>query len=319
MKISLAIKENPSKLTIFAAMKRKEAMISILIPAYNYVAFPLAKSLSQQADNLAVPCEIIVADDASTDNYCREANQNIASLPHCAFIGLSENLGRSRIRNFLADQAQGDWMLILDCDGLPTDDFFLERYYQAIQAHADAHIICGGIVHPSQLPSRKVSLRYFYEKNAEKDYTADKRNMRPYDSFRTFNVLIHNKVFKQIRFDEAFRHYGYEDVLFGIQLKEKGFNIVHIDNPLENQDIEPNNIFLKKTEEALRTLAKHVDKLGDAVYLHKYYSRLKRYKLTPLISLTFQVTRPLLLRNLMSDSPSLTLFAFYKLGYYTTL
>lgn len=294
-------------------------MISILIPTYNYVALPLAESLSRQAQALDVPCEIIVADDASTLENCRQENQRIGTLPHCTYIGLKTNIGRASIRNRLADEAKGKWLLFLDCDGMPVDNLFLKHYQQAIANRPEADIICGGIVHPKELPASNMSLRYTYEKAAEKHHTATKRNERPYASFRTFNFMIRRKAFMQVRFDETFRHYGYEDVLFGIQLRAKGFRISHIDNPLENKDIETNDIFLKKTEEALRTLDTHADKLGDSVHLHHLHHRLQSMGLTPLVRTLFQWLAPTLQRNLLGDTPNLTCFAFYKLGYYALL
>lgn len=164
-----------------------------------------------------------------------------------------------------------------------------------------------------------MSLRYTYEKAAEKHHTAPKRNERPYASFRTFNFMIRRNAFLQVKFDESFRHYGYEDVLFGIQLQALGYQILHIDNPLENRDIEPNHIFLKKTEEALRTLAEHADKLGESVHLHHLYLRLQRIGLLPIVRKLFQWLTPTLQRNLLSNTPNLPCFAFYKLGYYALL
>ncbi len=294
-------------------------MISILIPTYNYVAYQLAESLSRQAKELDIPSEIIVADDASTRNECKQKNHLINSLPHCTYIELEKNIGRASIRNLLTDKAQGEWLLFLDCDGMPLDNLFLKRYQQECTEHPEADIICGGIIHPEQMPDASMSLRYKYEKAAEKHHTATKRNMHPYAAFRTFNFMIRRNAFLQVKFDETFRHYGYEDVLFGIQLKERGFNIHHIDNPLENKDIETNEIFLKKTEEALRTLAEHADKLGESVHLHRLYLRLQRIGLLPVVCKLFQWFTPTLQRNLLSNTPNLPCFAFYKLGYYAIL
>lgn len=294
-------------------------MISILIPTYNHVALPLAQSLARQTQALDVPCEIIVADDASTLDECKQSNRLISSLPHCTYIELETNIGRASIRNLLANKANGEWLLFLDCDGMPPNDLFLKRYQQATASHTEADIICGGIIHPKELPASNMSLRYTYEKAAEKHHTATKRNEQPYASFRTFNFMIRRNAFMQVKFDESFRHYGYEDVLFGIQLRAKGFHILHIDNPLENNDIEPNDIFLRKTEEALHTLAEHADKLGDSVQIHHLYRRLQRIGLSPLIRQLFQWFAPTLQRNLLSDTPSLPCFAFYKLGYYALL
>ena len=294
-------------------------MISILIPTYNYTAYPLASTLARQAQNTNIPCEIIVADDASTSDECKRQNQSISSLPLCTYIELENNIGRASIRNLLADKAKGEWLLFLDCDGLPVDNHFLARYTQAINTFPQAHIICGGIVHPESLPSPNQSLRYLYEKDAEKHHTATKRNERPYASFRTFNFMIRRESFQQVRFDQTFRHYGYEDVLFGIQLRQRGFHIHHIDNPLENQDIEPNDIFLKKTEEALRTLAEQAEKLGESVHIHHLYTKLSHMGVLPLVRALFHLSAPMLRSNLTGKHPFLTYFAFYKLGYYTSI
>lgn len=294
-------------------------MISILIPTYNYIAYPLAESLAQQAEDLGTPCEIIVADDASTDEECKQANRRIGELPHCTFIELEKNIGRASIRNLMAEKAKEEWLLFMDCDGMPPHNDFLKKYLQALTAHPEVQLICGGISHPDTLPSPTVSLRYNYEKAAEKHHTATKRNERPYASFRTFNFMIQRDTFKQVRFDESFRHYGYEDVLFGIQLQALGFQILHIDNPLENRDIETNDIFLRKTEEALRTLAEHANKLGDTVEIHRRYNQLKQMGLAPFIRTLFRIFITPLQQNLTGKKPYLPYFTFYKLGYYATL
>ena len=294
-------------------------MISILIPTYNYIAYPLAESLAQQAEELGTPCEIIVADDASTDEECKQANRRIGELPYCTFIELEKNIGRASIRNLMAEKAKEKWLLFMDCDGMPPHNDFLKKYLQALTAYPKVQLICGGISHPDTLPSPAVSLRYNYEKAAEKHHTATKRNERPYASFRTFNFMIQRDTFKQVRFDESFRHYGYEDVLFGIQIQALGYQILHIDNPLENRDIEPNHIFLKKTEEALRTLAEHADKLGDSVEIHRRYNQLKRMGFAPLIRTLFRLLTPTLQQNLTGKKPYLPYFTFYKLGYYADL
>ena len=40
-------------------------MMSILIPTYNYNAFPLVKAIYEQAQNIDIPFEIICRDDGS--------------------------------------------------------------------------------------------------------------------------------------------------------------------------------------------------------------------------------------------------------------
>ena len=124
-------------------------------------------------------------------------------------------------------------------------------------------------------------------------------------------------------FDESFRRYGrrygYEDVLFGQQLARRGARIVHIDNPLLNTDLEANTDFLRKTEEALRTLADHCDQLGPHVRLHARLAKLRRAGLTRPLCLAYRALAPQLRRQLTGSHPSVFLFNVYKLLYLNQL
>ena len=46
------------------------------------------------------------------------------------------------------------------------------------------------------------------------------RQQRPYQHFHTCNFVVSRDVMLTHPFDERFRRYGYEDVLFGKQLKQ---------------------------------------------------------------------------------------------------
>ncbi|MBQ8607383.1 MAG: glycosyltransferase family 2 protein [Bacteroidaceae bacterium] len=292
-------------------------MLSILIPTYNYPCSQLANRLSDVIDSQKLACEIIVCDDASNESV-QVRNRCIAKIPHCTYLELSSNIGRSRIRNYLAEQAKGDWLLFIDCDGMPMDDFFLSRYIQET-ASGKAEVVCGGIIHPEELPSPEQSLRYYYEKKAEPKHCAAARNKHPYSAFRSFNFLIRRDLFMHIKFDEAFKQYGYEDVLLGLQLKEMGVDIHHIENPLINCDIEDNQTFIRKTEEALRTLAANSEKLGNSVRLHDWYEKCCLWKLTPLLRFIFGMAQNSMRKQLTSHKPYIPLFNLYKLGYYATI
>lgn len=292
-------------------------MLSILIPTYNYPCSQLANKLSEAIDLQNLACEIIVCDDASAESV-QTQNRCIAKIPHCTYLELSDNIGRSRIRNYLAEQAKGDWLLFIDCDGMPMDEFFLSRYIQETTS-GKAEVVCGGIIHPEKLPSPEQSLRYYYEKKAEPKHSAEARNKHPYSAFRSFNFLIRRDRFMHIKFDEAFKQYGYEDVLLGLQLKEKNVCIHHIENPLINCDIENNHTFIRKTEEALRTLAENSEKLGESVRLHHWYQKCCLWKLTPFLRILFSFTQNGLRKQLTGRKPYIPLFNLYKLGYYTTI
>ena len=100
-------------------------MLSILIPVYNYDCSELVAALDKQAVRLNINYEILVADDASEESF-RQRNRVINERPNCRYIELSENVGRSRIRNILASEAQYGYLLFMDCDGVVVRDDFLK-------------------------------------------------------------------------------------------------------------------------------------------------------------------------------------------------
>lgn len=287
-------------------------MLSILIPTYNYVCVRLVSDLQRQAEALGCAYEILVADDASDEAYKRK-NREINKLPHCQYIELQANVGRSRIRNILGFRARYDYLLFMDCDAAVVDDRFLARY---MAVRGQAPVVYGGLVHPSSLPSPAVSLAYRYEKQAEPRHTAEKRARHPYDSFRTFNFMVSRETFLKHPFDETIVHYGHEDTLFGKSLREDGIAVLHIDNPLLNCGLDVNAVVLSKTEMSLRMLYVHRDKLQGCSGVLRLHDLLQRWHLVPAVSGVYRLFRPLVRRNLLGNRPNLFLFAFYKIGYY---
>ncbi len=74
-------------------------MISILIPCYNYNAYPLALKLEKQALLLAVNFEIICCDDGSF-SLKNEENQKINLLTNSKFIELKKKYRQGAKQDF---------------------------------------------------------------------------------------------------------------------------------------------------------------------------------------------------------------------------
>lgn len=298
-------------------------MISILIPTYNYPCRTLADRLQVQCERLhasdpAFQYEILVADDASTCKECQRENEAIAELPGCRYLPLSQNIGRARIRNYLADQARYDVLLFLDSDAEISDRHFLERYLHVLRT-TDAGVICGGVANIPRLKDPATSLRYYYEEHVGKKRLASERMKHPCANFSTFNFLIRRALFQSIRFHEDCVHYGYEDVLFGMEIERCGAHILHIDNAPVHAGVEPNDVFLSKTETALRTLYSLGAEFQSFVTVSRTALLLKRFHLLSLLAALHRMWAPLLRRNLLGTTPSIFLFNLYKLGYYATL
>ena len=244
--------------------------------------------------------------------------------PRLRLLRSPENIGRAAIRNRLAAAARGRWLLFVDCDAQVPPSFSLRNYLLTAapdgDAAAPAHaVVSGGLLNPTAEPAPGCELRWSYEQEAQGRFAASRLNRQEKVPFRTFSFLILRDLFLRVGFDETIRRYGYEDVLFGIALERLGQRPYYIDNPLLNGDIEPNDVFLAKTEEALRTLHTIPGGLHGYSPLENAALRLRRLHLAAPVRQLFRLLRRPLRRHLLGPRPGLRRFAFYKLGYFLDL
>ena len=228
---------------------------------------------------------------------------------------MEKNQGRARIRNRLADEARFEWLLFMDSDAEVISDSFIVDYLK----HTDADVVCGGLCHADTLPSPEVSLRYAYEKRADKKRAACFRAQHPYAQFITFCFMVRASLFHSIRFDDSITEYGHEDTLFGVELERRNANIRHIDNPMRQGGIETNEEFLEKTRAALRNLSLMEDSMRNHSSLLRLYNSFSRVRVDGCIARWFARREDWLTVRLMRPTPQLHLFFIYKLGYYCYL
>ena len=290
--------------------------LSILIPIYNSVCVNQVKELSAQALKLNVDYEIIVADDASPLKDVTRANEVINDMPNCQYIIKPTNTGSAATRNFLAAKSRYPWLLFIDCDVEISNPSFLYTYLLYIDKDYD--VINGGIA-VADNPLMNSNLRYIYEKHAEADHTAARRQKQRYQEFRSTNFIIRRDVFLQHPFDERFTKSGYEDVLFGKHLKLNGISILHIDNPVTMTEFETNPDYVAKTERNLRTLYQFRSDLRGYSRLLTLVSGIHIPAILWLMRLWHRMFGAIERRNLCGSRPYLLVFKLYRLGYYLKL
>ena len=293
-------------------------MLSILIPIYNYNVFPLVSELHKQCLELNIDFEILCQDDASNSKL-NEENEIINSLENCSFFVNSNNLGRGKNINSLAEKAKFEWLLIMDCDTLPTENNYIRNYISEIN-NAEK-VVFGGIKYQKEKPANDQLLRWFYG-NARESLSVEKRNTNPNGNALTSNILINKNLFLSNKFDESITKYGYEDLVFLSDLKKKGIAVKHIDNTTYHLGLESSQQFLDKTKTALENLiliTENTSLDSSESKILKTYIVLKRLYLASLISFIFKKNKRNIERNLLSQKPSLLLFDLYKLGYYCTI
>jgi len=293
-------------------------MLSILIPIYNYNACPLVLEIHKQALLIKKPFEIICIDDASA--LYQSENREIAFLSNCIFIELSQNIGRSKIRNLLASKANYDWLLFLDCDTFPKNSNFIANYISQILTPQES-VFFGGILYAEQQPESNEIFRWEFGRKREA-MPLEKRQKKTYQTTFVSNLLIHKLVFETILFEEKISKYGYEDAFFIQGLKNKNISIQHIENPLYHLNLETSEQFIAKTKNALETLlflSNNYARTAFETKITKTYRTLSHLKVHFLVSILFQKIQSKLENNLTSKKPSLFLFDCYKIGYFCFL
>ncbi len=289
-------------------------MLSILIPIYNQKVVSLVKALYQQCRKLKIDYEILCFDDLSKESI-RSENRHLGSLFNINYMELSENLGRSKIRNWLAKSARYDNLLFIDCDSKITRKDFIKKYISAIENPYD--IIHGGREY-SPSPPRAKSKRLHWKYGTKRECPpAKKRTKHPHRYFHSNNFLIRKNIIKKFPFDEQLLGYGYEDLVMAQHLLSEGYNILALDNPVRHLGIEKNDVFLKKTVESIQNLVRFESRgLLKDTRLQELHSRLDRYGILHRTQQYLAKNMSKYEANLRSENPKLYQFDAFKLYHY---
>jgi glycosyltransferase involved in cell wall biosynthesis len=295
--------------------------ISLLIPVFNYDIIALVHSMKSAMGKVPEFYEILIGDDGSSAEY-REKYRSLET-ENIRVVSSEKNIGRAAIRNKLALEAKGDFLLFIDADVMVpgTAEAFILRWLPYMNL---SRVICGGTLYHESAPGDPDKLlRWKYGKLREQK-SAIERNKHPHAAFSTYNVMIEKSVFSKIRFNEELKQYGHEDTLLGYQLKKAGIGIMHIDNGLMHEGLESNRDFLNKTKLGIENLSQLFDKVTDkrtfseTVRMLQIYNKIKYFGLTRVLAAIFIRYRDQMEIRLDSSHISLLLFAFYKMSMYCT-
>lgn len=106
---------------------KKEALVSIIMPAYNcedFIGITLDSVINQTYQNW----EVIVVDDCSTDNTAKLVQEYVKKDNRIKYHKLDKNSGAAVARNKAVDLANGKYMAFLDSD----DVWFPEKLTKQI-------------------------------------------------------------------------------------------------------------------------------------------------------------------------------------------
>ena len=282
-------------------------MLSILIPVHNYNCTALVRALHRQCEACGMVYEVLLGNDAST--LFLDELHTLSTLSNIRMVTAKENIGRSKIRNLLADKASYNTLLFIDCDADASGNpAYIRQYLPYIGT--PCCVVGGTQTHPS-LDTPETHLNYTY------DLLRETQNSQK-GHFTTFQFLIRKELFNQVRFDETIRSYGFEDSFFGYQISQHT-PIQYINNPLVHTGMRTNTAYLAKIDELCTTMvhlyhSEHRPTLLKVSKLARYLHTLHRLKLHKGFARLFQAFEKRIVQNLCSPTPHLRYLDLYKLG-----
>lgn len=289
--------------------------LSICIPVFNFDVNELIDDLQNQIDSENLDAEIILIDDASSQEFVN-INKNLETKVS-QFIFLEKNIGRSKIRNLFLKYTNSEYLLFLDCDGKVINGNFLKTYFDFISKQ-NPDVIFGGRKVSEIEPDSEYGLRWKFATERE-NLPVDQRLKSPYLSFQTNNFVVRKSVLDKIRFNEGITQYGYEDLIFAKDLYNHQVKVDHIDNPIFNNDVETNVVFLAKADQSAKSLSqlintdKNFDRVSE-IKLAKAYLIMKKSRTVHLYQLLYKLFKSQIEKKLLTGNASLRALDFYKLG-----
>ncbi|OGL42961.1 MAG: hypothetical protein A2042_03115 [Candidatus Schekmanbacteria bacterium GWA2_38_11] len=229
-------------------------ILSICIPVFNRDIHLLIGKLIEEisAKKYQEYIELIVMDDFSSRTELKYANHQFIleqKSINLHYIELEQNVGRSKIRNLLAEKASGKFLLFLDSDVLPDQTDFVKKYLDyATENKWD--VICGGLSYKNRTVTGKEYDFYFYFGSRAEAKSVEARGRIPWRYVWTSNVMVRKSVFLQTSFDERFVGYGYEDSEWGIRLT-KEYKVLHIDNTVSHLGLVTKETVYQKMRDSI--------------------------------------------------------------------
>lgn len=287
-------------------------MISILIPVYGENVNPSVKGLITEIENSNIKAELIILEDAHPQPVpvVEELRKT-----YVHYEILSENLGRSKIRNELAKRAKYDLLLYLDADCIPIRKDYIHAYLERALRNT---VMVGGQSFGSSAPEDpKKILRWKYG-HLREEATREERASNPMRSFVANNFCVAKNILDNHPFTEDHQGYGHEDTLFGAQLRKNKVTVTHIDNPILHMGLDDTDLYIAKSIEAVQNLAGYYldGRLGKEILLIRAHLWLKTLGLLGFFDRRMEIRMDAILRDLHSSNPSLFNFDLLKLYHF---
>ncbi len=227
-----------------------ETKYIIHILNYNHDPGDILRSLVSQVEQSMQNIEIWLWDDGSGSEFRTALLVLKSSLPQ-DFITWrleNDNIGRARMRQKIIDHSANGWMVSLDSDMEPANDFVFRMISDLTDRNA---IYVGEHYYPEQRPGANFLLHWYYGRKRE--LPALKSD--PYDHFSTAIFAWHGFRTGNISFYTLLTGYGHEDTMFGLMLARKKIPVRTAGMRAIHRGLNTHEDFLKKQLDAVHNLS----------------------------------------------------------------
>jgi glycosyltransferase involved in cell wall biosynthesis len=296
-------------------------LVSIIITTYNrsYHLIKILECLKKNYFNFK-QFEIIICDSYSKDSTEIKVSNFIANHNYLRinYLKIHKNLNSVK-RNFGFSKACGKFVIFLDDDCYPADDFIKNFYYVLTKQSAKKIIFCGSVKYPKYLMKKKF-IQYRQSRHFivnEKSYTltneiVPEKIVTMNMAFAKNNFFLNSKLF-----NEKFNVYGFEDFEFAYRMKENNFKFIACNPLIYHHDNRNLSLYLKKIEFLGFESMKYLIKLNlNAAKDNNFYKMEKNFFIKNLLKIKVLIFFLISLRNLIIKAENIKIFHsfLYKLA-----
>ncbi|MDB9812349.1 glycosyltransferase [Candidatus Pelagibacter sp.] len=212
---------------------------SIIIPTWKRKILLKEIIVKLLKQNFNYDFEIIICDSNSNDGTKKIIQDLEKTTNKIKYINIIQNSLPEK-RNIGIKSAKGKYIILMDDDCIPANNYFLKEYFREFNNNINKNIILNGTV---SFPKDFIKKSNFIKYRQSRHFSKDRRLKLWNNELNLKHLVVMNMAFpknqvlnKKIMFNTNFWGYGSEDHDFAQQLKSGGFvlkacaaEIIHFD------------------------------------------------------------------------------------------
>lgn len=203
-------------------MREKSPLVSIIMPAYNCEAF-IEQAIASVLQQTYTNWELLVADDGSTDNT--RAVIDAVKDERIVKTHNDTNQGNIRTRNRLFDQAQGDFITVVD-----ADDWIHERKVECqVEVLSENKALCACVTNYYTV---NVEGNNKVKQNIEHNFLLTIAELESVPMFHPASIMLRREVYKKVGGLNLYFDRLYGEDLYWIYLIAEKYKVLYVAQPL---------------------------------------------------------------------------------------